>query len=304
MPQLVPVPMPDGSRSPIRLWDATTTAPAEPAPGEPAAPPSRPLVMIWPGWGMGARYYDPIATELAGRGFPVAIGELRGQGGSTAVPSRTHRWGYHHMASEDYPLSIRAAKRELGLPVDHPTILLCHSMGGQIGFLFLSRPEAAELGVIGLMGVGSGTPCYRGFTGRARWRLFIGSYLMRAVAMSVGYQPNGPLDVAGYGRQSGDHVIEWTHYVHNNDLSDLRHSDRDYVAAQREVLIPVLLTRCSNDDDCPLESARNLAQALPNAPVEVEEIAEPLGHNRWAREPDVVATRCAQFAEACLRDAT
>ena len=33
-----------------------------------------PLVMMWPGFGMGARYYRSLAREFAGRGYNVATG--------------------------------------------------------------------------------------------------------------------------------------------------------------------------------------------------------------------------------------
>ncbi|WP_392452113.1 alpha/beta fold hydrolase [Corynebacterium dentalis] len=148
--------MPDGSTSSVRLFDANS---------ETSASPHKPLIVIWPGFGMGARYYDPIALELAARGYPTATGELRGQGSSTAVASRKKTWGYHDLASQDYPTTVRAAKKELGLAEDHPTLLLCHSMGGQIASLFLARPEAEMLNVQGMIGVGAGTPYYKSFSG-------------------------------------------------------------------------------------------------------------------------------------------
>lgn len=94
--------MPDGSITPVHFWSGGT----------------KPLVMIWPGFGMGAYYYRPIASELADRGFPVAIGELRGQGLSSARASRRNQWGYHDLASVDFPRQIEAVKAELGVPRD------------------------------------------------------------------------------------------------------------------------------------------------------------------------------------------
>ena len=37
-----------------------------------------------------------------------------------------NQWGYHNLASEDYPRAIEAAKKELGLPRDYPTVMLTH----------------------------------------------------------------------------------------------------------------------------------------------------------------------------------
>lgn len=283
-PRLTDVRMPDDNVTSIRLF----------AP-QPAAPSSQPLVIIWPGFGVGGRYYDPMGRELAQRGFPVATGELRGQGSSTAVASRKKTWGYHHLAAHDYPATIRAAKAELGLAKDHPTVLLCHSMGGQIAALFMARPEAKQLNVLGFMGVGTGTPYYGGFRGKQRMRLHMGPWIIKAIISVMGYQPEGVLDVSGYGRQAKGHLSEWVRYSQTNRLTKLLDADMDYEAEKRQVTAPILLTRCLNDEDCPLESAKNLAISLPNAQMTVEEIAEPLGHNRWARQPDVVADRLERF---------
>ncbi|WP_231699803.1 MULTISPECIES: alpha/beta fold hydrolase [Corynebacterium] len=285
---------------PLTMWDESTStlrlfSPLNQKSSASTDENSRPLVVIWPGWGVGARYYDPIARELASRGFPVVTGELHGQGSSTAEASKKHRFGYHHMASGDFPDTIRAAKKHFNLPEDHPTYLLCHSMGGQVASLFLAREEATTLGVRGMMGVGAGSPHWRGFEGKAAARLRWGTSWMWLMVKIFGYQPAGRLDLAGYGRQSGAHFSEWHRYVHTNRLHKLEDQDLDYEAAKLGISVPVLLTRFSNDADCTLESCRNLAKSLPSGVVEVEELPETLGHNRWAREPQRISDRFEAF---------
>lgn len=277
------VAMPDGSASRVPVF-----------PGSGA---TRPLIMIWPGFGVGAYYYRPIAEELSRRDFPVGIGELRGQGSSTAVASLTDRWGYHDLASEDYPRTIRAVKSRLDLAEDHPVILLTHSMGGQIGSLLLARPEARELGLIGLMGVGTGSPFARAFPNPERRRLRIGGLMMGIVGRILGYWPGGPLDVSGYGRQSGVQLKEWARFGRTNSLDRLRGRDLDYMEALQAVRVPVLLTRYSNDDYCTVDSCRALANLMPKAYPLVEELPGTLGHNRWAREPQDISDRLEAFVE-------
>ncbi|MBC2682523.1 alpha/beta fold hydrolase [Corynebacterium anserum] len=286
--------MPDSSVSSVRLFspENDVTSPLTRA---------TPLIVMWPGFGMGARYYDPMGKELARRGFNVATGELRGQGTSTARASREKSWGYHHVASEDYPATVRAAKKAFNLPEAYPTVFLCHSMGGQIGALFMARDDANVLNVKGLMGVGAGTPYHGGFQGKQYWRLRIGSQLMKAVIKLKGYQPEGVLDFSGYGRQAKDHVLEWIRYSQTNHLRELAGEDCDYEAAKAQITKPVLLTRCINDEDCPIPSCNNLAMSLPKADVEVEQLSEPLGHNRWAREPEVIANRLERFIREKIR---
>lgn len=277
--------LPDGSVSPVFVFPAQGNARDE----------DKPLVAIWPGFGMGAKYFRPTAQELADRGYPVVIGELRGQGRSKAKASRRARWGYHDTASQDYPETIRAAKEELGLPQDYPTVLLVHSMGGQVGSLFLARPEAKELNVVGMMGVGAGSPYKEGFVGADRRRVAIGSLFMTAVSKVFGFWPAGRFDLAGYGRQSGVHVQEWARFAHTNSLANLRGQDIDYEAQMKEVSVPILLNRFTNDDDCTLASAAYLADKFNPDIVRVEQLIGGLGHTKWARKPERVADKLDQF---------
>lgn len=275
--------LPDHSVSTVYCF-----APEAPADGAP-------LVMMWPGFGMGARYYRPLARELAERGYNVAIGELRGQGTNSTTAMPDNQWGYHNLASEDYPRAIEAAKKELGLPRDYPTVMLTHSMGGQVGSMFLARPEAKELNLQGLMGVGTGSPYHRGFTGRAYVRALLGGQLMGQVAKLRGFWPGGALDIAGYGRQSGRHVYEWSLFNRTNSIANLAGQDINYAEEIKNVRVPVLLTRFTNDTECTLASCEYLLSHLEKAPRKAEELSGNLGHNRWAREPQIIADRFERF---------
>lgn len=288
------VALPGGTTSPVFVFPAKGEDGNTGGSGDGA----KPLVAIWPGFGMGAKYFRPTAQELSDRGYPVVIGELRGQGRSKAKATRKARWGYHDTATEDYPATIRAAKVELGLPADYPTVLLTHSMGGQVGSLFLARPEAKELNVVGMMGVGAGSPYKNGFVGADRRRVALGSTFMTAVSTVLGFWPAGRVDLAGYGRQSDVHVREWKRFAHTNSLADLRGQDIDYEAEMKKVTVPILLTRFTNDDDCTLASAAYLADKFNRDDVRVEQLIGGLGHTKWARKPERVADRLDEFVDS------
>ena len=256
---------------------------------------AKPLVVIWPGFGMGARYFDPMGRELATRGFLVASGELRGQGTSTAQATRAHTWGYHHLASQDYPVTIKSVKEDLGLAVDHPTVFLCHSLSGQIAPLFFTREEATKLNVQGFFGVGAGSPYYPGYSGSIRRKLRIGTVIIKAIVSAIGYQPAGTLDLTGYGRQAKHIMLEWGRYSRTNQQRNLLGEDRDYEDAKHDLTVPVVLTRFDNDRDCTRGAAEYLAVGMPNADISIEEYPEQLGHNRWARQPEVIAHRFEKF---------
>lgn len=276
----VTVGMPDDSESTVLLYPSAGF---------------KPLVLIWPGFGMGARYYRPIAQWLADHGFPTAIGELRGQGTSTAVATRSHSWTYHTVATEDYPLTIAAAKKALSLADDHPVILLAHSMGGQIGTFFLADRSARECNVVGMMGVGAGSPYWKNFEGKYKRNLLFGAPFMAAVSQLLGYWPAGKLDIARYGRQARGHVGEWFRLSRTNSVDHIR--GNDYPDALARVTVPVLYTRFNNDGDCPRASSEALALHIPAANPEVEDLSGDLGHNRWAREPEIAGRRLERFYE-------
>ncbi len=306
-PELLQVTMWDNSVSTVRLFRPSPSVAVGEHGGKAASDsPStqresgsyeQPLIVIWPGWGVGARYYDPLGRELARRGYPVVTGELHGQGSSTAKPSRTHSYGYHHMASNDFPETIYAAKRAFGLAAQHPTFFICHSMGGQVASLFAARPEAAAVGLQGVMGVGTGSPHWRGFVGREKIRLRWGTLWMRLMVALFGYQPDGRLDLAGYGAQPRGHFSEWYRFVHTNRLYRLQDEDMDYEQAKLQLEVPFLLTRYVDDADCTIQSCANLALSLPSAYVTVEELPERLGHNSWARNPQAPADRLEAFIQ-------
>lgn len=296
-PRLLDVTMPDASVSRVRIFepkDHGYTESHDAADDETRTP----LVIIWPGFGMGARYFDPMGRELASRGYRVASGELRGQGNSTAKATRKHTWGYHHLASQDYPRTVRAVKRDLGLAADYPTVFLCHSLSGQIAPLFFTREEAAELNVQGFFGVGAGSPYYPGYFGTMRRKLRLGTILIRAIVTIFGYQPAGKLDLTGYGRQAKHQMLEWSKYSRTNEQRGLLGEDRDYEDAKHVLTIPVVLTRFDNDRDCTRGAVENLAASMPNADITIESYTEQLGHNRWARKPQKIADRFDDYVAA------
>lgn len=262
--------LPDGSVTPIAIY-------------RPAGDPDG-AVVVWPGFGMGGRYYRPLAEELAARGHLVLVGELRGQGGSNAIAERGHRWGYADQSRVEYARTEQLA-RELAPGV--PVRIIAHSMGGQI------TCAALALGTIhpdGCMFVGSGTPWFRNFAVNEKRRLLIGAPVMRIVSRVLGYWPEGTLDIAGYGRQSWKHLREWSTMALTGRFEP---EGRDISEELAAVETPLLFTRFRTDADCTLASAKDLARRMGNASA--EELPEKLGHNKWAREPKATVDRFERF---------
>ena len=161
----------------------------------------------------------------------------------------------------------------------------------------------------GIFGVGSGSPYRPAFVPQMGRRLGVGAlFLGRVGGHGLGYWPGRILgrDFLGYGRQAGAHMREWLRFHKRNSLEDLTGQDMDYVAALSRPELPVLFTRFTNDQDCPTASS----EALVRSQSERREVQEnvvfrqgdamdlpgELGHNRWAREPGIVADRFVSFA--------
>lgn len=65
--------MPDGTTVPVSLFESA----------EPRS--DIPVIVVFPGLGIPAGYYQLLAKSLNERGFHIAIAELRGQGDRKSV---------------------------------------------------------------------------------------------------------------------------------------------------------------------------------------------------------------------------
>lgn len=298
-PERVTLEHPDGSTSPLLLVraDPNSTDPVRADPeraddsagGTPgsargASSDAPPLaILVLPGVAVGARYYVPIARELAAAGVDVALTELRGQGESTHAPGHgSAPSGYHESAAEDVPLALDAMERELG---PRRVVLLGHSMGAQIGLYHLARHDRR---VVGLVGVAAQSPYHRGFSGRTARSLRIGSVLLPLIGLVRGSVPAKAF--GGGGDQPAARIRDWAGLARSGRMQPGR-ADLDYPRALAEVDVPVLLVAIAGDTEAPEAAARELLRLVPGARATVELEPTELGHNRWARTPGPVTPR-------------
>jgi predicted alpha/beta hydrolase len=133
--------------------------------------------------GVPARFYEPLAQELAERGLGAVTAELRGIGSSSVRVRRGVDFGYHELALKDLP-AVTSAAREV-YP-EAPVFLLGHSLGGQVSALYASAyPERVH----GLILVASGSPYFRNWRFPANLGVLVGSQLMRGISSVLGYYP-------------------------------------------------------------------------------------------------------------------
>ncbi|MFD0365264.1 alpha/beta fold hydrolase [Nocardia sp. GCM10030253] len=270
--ETVPIQMPDGSVVPVRLIPASG---AHSHPVTPDAP--RPVVVMIPGLGVPAGYYELFAAGLAERGFDVAIGELRGQGDSKPRPSSSSAYGYHELASVDFPAIFEVVRDRF--PASTP-YLLGHSMGGQLAVLYASRIRG-RLG--GLILVASGSPYYRGFRGLSGPGMLMGTTAISLTANIAGFWPGDRISLAGFGRQSRVLISDWARLSRTGRFVPVG-ADIDYEERIGRLKLPILSITMTDDDLAPPSSAEHLLGKMPKADVTTWHQPEPLGHNGWIRQ--------------------
>ncbi|BDT93802.1 MULTISPECIES: alpha/beta hydrolase family protein [Nocardia] len=283
--QTVPIQMPDGTTVPVRL------IPAGGAHRHPVTPDTpRPVLVIVPGLGVPAGYYELFAAGLAARGFDVAIGELRGNGDSRPKPSSASTYGYHELVSVDFPAIFEVVREQFP---DSTPYLLGHSMGGQLGVMYAARIRG-RLG--GLVLVASGTPYYRGYRGLSGPGMLVGTTAISLTANLAGFWPGDRVSM-GFGRQSKVLISDWARLARTGRFVPVG-ADIDYEERIARLKLPVLSITMTGDDLTPPSSAEHLLEKLPNAEVTRWRQPEPLGHNGWIRQ----YTSTVDQIEKWLRD--
>ncbi|MFE7797147.1 alpha/beta fold hydrolase [Nocardia sp. NPDC057440] len=270
--ETVPIQMPDGSVVPVRLIPASG---AHSHPVTPDAP--RPVVVMVPGLGVPAGYYELFAAGLAERGFDVAIGEMRGQGDSRPRPSSSSTYGYHELASVDFPAIFEVVRDRF--PASTP-YLLGHSMGGQLAVLYASRIRG-RLG--GLILVASGSPYHRGFRGFSGPGMLMGTTAISLTANIAGFWPGDRISVGGFGRQSKVLISDWARLSRTGRFVPVG-ADIDYEERIGRLKLPILSITMTGDDLAPPSSAAHLLEKMPKADVTTWHQPESLGHNGWIRQ--------------------
>ncbi|RDG34863.1 alpha/beta fold hydrolase [Streptomyces corynorhini] len=269
--------MPDGAVLAVRHW-----------PG----PAKAPLVVVWPALGVRARYYRRFAAALVAHGLGVAVVDLRGYGDSLPRPDSSARYGYHELATVDFPAVFGALReRAPGSPV----FLLGHSIGGQIGLMYAARNPAD---VAGILLVAAGTPHFRTYPGVSGLIPLLGTNTVAAVARLRGYWPGDVLRFAG--RQSRVLVGDWARMARTGRYRPVG-ADIDYEELIAAVRLPVLAVSVGGDLLAPPGAVDALCGLLRGATVSRWHHGERLGHTGWANRSAPIAAEIRRWIGGTLK---
>ena len=261
--------MPDGTTVPVSLFESA----------EPRS--DIPVIVVFPGLGIPAGYYQLLAKSRNERGFHIAIAELRGQGDSRPRPSSSSAYGYQELVSVDFPAVFEVVRENFP---DATPYALGHSMGGQLASLYASRIRG-RLG--GLILVASGSPYHRGFGVARGASLFVGAAAMSLTSSIAGFWPGDRIDIGGFGRQSKVLIDDWSRFARSGKIEPVG-ADMDYEERIARLKLPILAITLAGDDLAPKASMQNLLKKFPRADITTRHLDEPRGHNDWVRMPKAV----------------
>jgi predicted alpha/beta hydrolase len=273
----------DGARASFRLFAADD--------------PGAPVVICLPAMGVRGRYYSDFAQMLSRSGFHVLTSDLRGNDSSSVRASRHCDFGYEEIINRDCPALFDAARQRF--PANE-RLLLGHSLGGQLGALYLSaHPDAARALIL----IAAGNVYYRGWSGLRRWRVLGTALLLRTLGALLGYVPAGKIGFAG--NEARTVVIDWS----NNCFSGryvLANSNHDYEESLKRLAKPVLAISFELDQLAPPRSVEYLLGKLALSSVTRryfvadDEALARAGHFDWAKRAGAVVGAIRHWADEKL----
>ncbi|MCW4353360.1 alpha/beta fold hydrolase [Hoyosella sp. YIM 151337] len=273
VPEVVPLQMPDGTVTPIRVFSGVA---------------GRPVFVVWPGLGLPAVYYDKLAVELTVHGFNVVVSEIRGQGSSEPTPDRESNFGYHELVAVDMPAAFEVAHERFP---DSAPYVLGHSFGGQLAMLYAARVGHE---IAGIVLIAAGSPYYKTFPGARALGPLVAGKAMSLTASIAGYWPGDKVNIAGFGRQPRLLISDWSRFARTGRLAP-GGADIDYEERLREITVPVLSISLSRDDVAPSSSVQHLVGKLEAATVTNWRNPERRNHLDWMKAPAAIADRIASW---------
>jgi predicted alpha/beta hydrolase len=245
----------------------------------------RPVALLLPAMGVGARYYSLFARQLAAEGLTVALTDLRGQGASTPPAGRGTKHGFAEIVEIDIPQIVSMLRQRYP---DRAVYVIGHSLGGQLGLL--AHAHRADL-FDALVLIASGSAWHRGQIGWRAPRHLIAGHVFAAISRVLGFWPG---DVLGFGgRQSTQMMIDCARQASTGSYR-LPTAAGDYETELGTVPTSVLFVEIDGDTLTPPASVDHLRSKLRCADISGLTLPGPVGtalgvHFAWVRHSPTVA---------------
>jgi predicted alpha/beta hydrolase len=253
-----------------------------------------PVVMCLPAMGVRGSYYTEFAEKLSRAGYHVVVSDLRGIGSSSVRPSRDCDFGYNEILTLDLPALVETVRQRFP---SNDRLLLGHSLGGQLGALYLSaNPEAARALIL----IAAGSVYYKGWPFPGRLRVLFTAILLRAMGMVLGYVPGAKVGFAG--TEARTLVADWSNNCFTGKYV-IAGSNYDYEGSLRRIVKPVLAVSFERDGLAPARSVENLLSKLSAAVIVHRCFSaacpglEKAVHFSWVKRAEVVVATVQGWAE-------
>ena len=257
---------------------------------------SAPVFLCLPAMGVGRRFYEPFATELARAcgGDGIAV-ELLSSG---TARRRRADFGYREIVEEELPALVRLHREAFP---GRPLYLVGHSLGGQLAVLASSRLRGQ---IEGIVLIAAGTAHHRSWPRGQRRRARCAVAVISAVSMLMPWYPGNWL---GFGGDQPRRLMrDWRHNAGSGTyrLHGSGQSADALAAALREVALPVLSLEIAGDTVAPEGAIAELLAHLPSASITRCTIAAVASdhpwrrHFSWARAPRIVVPEIARWLQS------
>jgi predicted alpha/beta hydrolase len=213
------------------------------------------LVVIFPAMGVPASYYGRFAASLQEQGFDVHVAELVGS-------------SYGELA--DHVGSVLAEQRKPG----RPTVVLGHSLGGQVAAVHLARSGEK---IDGLVFIAVGIPYWRVYRHRGLGVLSF-TQGINAVSFLLRHWPGWGFG----GRQPRGVIRDWAYTGRHGSFPPYLHAD--FAAVD----VDLLSITVEADQYTPPATTGFLVRKLANARVTrarltAADAGMPLDHFKWVK---------------------
>jgi predicted alpha/beta hydrolase len=241
----------------------------------------RAAAIVLPAMGTRADFYTPLAEEMAGRGFAVALPELPGTGASLPRPSRRVDYGYRDLVGNFLPALVELVRN------DHPSTpiaVIGHSLGAHAGTL---AAATGRIEVEALVTVAGGNIHYRNWIGAGALKVLSVSLLFSALAGLLGYLPG---QYFGFGGPQAKTLIrEWARIIQTGSFSHIAEIPDSGSAA------PMLSIGIAGDTFAPEKSIAALAAVLGGKVIILPKSWQGNPHMSWVRQPVVTVDAMVEW---------
>lgn len=209
---------------------------------------NKPILLICPAMGVKASYYQPLAEKFAQNGIIAITVDLRGHGTSSVRANRKNNFGYSEMIA-DYAIIIETIQQQFP---QNKKYIVGHSLGGQIGALYLSQnPDKVD----GLILIACCSVYYKGWKGLGKWRILMATQMFSGLSSAMGYFPGNKIGFGG--REFKTVMKDWAKQARTGKYMP-ENNDHDYENSLNLLQKPVLAISFEPDNFAPKKAVEHL----------------------------------------------